>query len=54
MEKAPVKFTLYVDEQTRTDLRFQALREGVPATVLVARLVREYLKAKTPRPKKAR
>ncbi len=40
----PVKFTVYLDAATHRALRHQAIEEGLPATALVERLVKAYLK----------
>jgi hypothetical protein len=39
-----VKLTVYLDEPTRRELRKRALDVGEPATAIVERLIREYLK----------
>jgi hypothetical protein len=44
-----VKFTLYLKPATRTALRVAALKQGIPATDLVERLVEEHLKRRQAR-----
>jgi hypothetical protein len=41
-----MKTTLHLDEATWKALRHQAIEEGVSATQVVERLIREYLKTR--------
>ena len=46
---APVKFTIYLTDQTRRALRIRSIEEGTSATKLVETLIEDYLKKPAPR-----
>jgi hypothetical protein len=48
-KEAPVKFTIYLSDETRRALRIRAIQEGVSATKLVERLIGEYLEGQSAR-----